>query len=341
MSMRWYVVRRLAWTLLATYFALSITFGLLALSPNTGEMQASFAAASSGGDPEAAREAYRERRGLDEPLHERYVGYMTNMVTFNWGWSTMRNQPVMAAIGDAWPYSAQIMIPSIIAAAVVGFGVGLYSALHRHTPTDYGATFFAFFGISIPNFWFAIMMILVFSVWMQGQTWFTLAGLELPSALAPPTYYHTGIGFFTLQNLHQIIMPIIVVATAAIAGQMRYSRAAALEYVQAEFVKTARAKGASEWRVLTRHILRVALIPLSTILIAEALALLWAGALLAEVVFQIPGIGLLAYKAIIDQDTSLVLATTLIPVFLALFSNLLQDLAYVWLDPRIDYGDRT
>lgn len=335
--MKWYIAKRLLWTVVATYLALSITFGLLAVSPNSGEMQASFAAASQGGDPQAAQEAYRERKNLDEPIVERYKDFMVSMFTFDWGWSTMRKQPVTTAIAEAWPYSAQIMIPTVILAVIVGFGLGLYSALHQHTNLDYGATFVAFFGYSLPNFWFAIMLILIASVWLRGQSLF---GFSLAS-IAPPTYYDTNVDFLSLRNLHQLFLPITVMSTAAVAGEMRYARAEALEYVEAEFVKVARAKGAGDWTVLIKHILRVALIPLSTILVFDALALLWAGAFIVEYIFQIPGLGLLSYKAIISQDTALVLATTLIPVFIALIGNLLQDIAYVLLDPRISYGDRT
>jgi peptide/nickel transport system permease protein len=337
MSMRWYVVRRLAWVAVAAWFALTFVFVLITISPNTGQMQAAFQAAQSGGNMEAAREAYAARHGLNQPIWQRYTDYMVNMVTLNWGWSTTRSQTVTSAIGTAWPYSAQIMIPAIILSVIFGFGIGLYSALHQYTKTDYVATFSAFFGISIPNFWFAIMLILIVSVWMGDLV---ILGVPL-EPYVPPVYYDTSVGFFTLANIQQIIMPILVVSTAAVAGQMRYSRAEALEYVQAQFVKAARAKGAGEWRILTRHILRVAIIPLSTILIGDALALLWSGSLIVEYIFQIPGIGLLGYKAIINQDLALVMGVTLIPVFIALIGNLLQDLAYVWLDPRIEYSDRT
>lgn len=335
--MKLYIAKRLAWTIVATIFALSIVFGILSLSPNTGQMEASFQAAAKGGDPQEAKEAYRERRGLDEPITKRYIDYMTNIATLNWGWSTTRSQSVTTAIATAWPYSAQIMIPAILLAVFIGFGLGLYSAMHQHTSVDYLATFIAFFGISIPNFWFAIVLILVVSVWMKDLVVF---GIPL-EPYVPPVYYHTGVDFISLKNLQQIILPVIVTSTAAVAGQMRYSRSQALEYAESQFVKAARAKGASEWRLLIKHILRVALIPLSTILVSDALALLWAGATLVEIVFQIPGIGLLGYKAIINQDTALIMGVTLIPIFIALLGNLLQDLAYIWLDPRIDYGDRT
>jgi peptide/nickel transport system permease protein len=147
-------------------------------------------------------------------------------------------------------------------------------------------------------------------------------------------------GWVSWQNVRQLLAPVLVLATGAFAGNMRYSRAEALEYVNAEFVKTARAKGASDWRVLLVHILRPAAVPLMTIFIADLLGLLLASSFLVEVIFQIPGLALLGYNAIVNQDTPLVMGTTLIPVLLLLVGNLLQDIAYTVLDPRIDYGDR-
>jgi len=121
---------------------------------------------------------------------------------------------------------------------------------------------------------------------------------------------------------------------------MRYSRAEALEYVEADFVKTARAKGVSERRVLYRHIFRPASVPLATILVGDILTIVLASSYLIEVVFGIPGLGKLSFDAIVNQDTELVLGTVLVPAFLVILSNLAQDIAYTVLDPRIDYGDR-
>lgn len=341
MSMRWYVVRRVLFAVFATYIALSVTFGLLTISPNTSMMQEVMSCGmASGGNTQECRETLRAQYNLDDPLHERYMKYVVNMFTLKWGWSSLRQQPVTTAIAEAWPMSAQYGIPSVLIAMLMGYGIGLYSAINQYTKTDYLGAFIAFFGISIPNFWFAIVLILVTGVWFRSASLF---GISL-EPLALPVYYNSTVvnqqGYFSLANARQLILPTIVLSTGAVAGQMRYSRAQALEHVNAEFVKVAKAKGAGEYRLLLRHIFRVALVPLSTYLVGQFLFLLWTGSIIIETIFQIPGIGLLAFKAITNQDTSLVMATTLIPVFLAIFGNLLQDLAYVVFDPRIDYGDR-
>ena len=336
MGMRWYVARRLAWALVATWLAVTLTFGVLLAAPNPGADAAAAQCASQDRDPEQCRQQYLESRGLDRPAHVQYIDYMTDLAALDFGYSESQEEPVTAAIADAWIYSAQYFVPSIIISVLIGYSIGLYSALNRYTLTDYLGSFVAYFGISIPNFWFAIVLILVVGVYFREAS---LLGVSL-DALSLRTYYETSYGVFTVKNAKQLIMPVIVLATASVASQMRYSRAQALEYANADFVKTARAKGASTWRVLVAHVLRVALVPLSTILIVDILAVLFAGSFIIEAIFQIPGLGRLQLEAITQKDTDLVAAVTLIPVFLAIVGNLIQDLAYVLLDPRIDYGDR-
>jgi peptide/nickel transport system permease protein len=336
--MRWYVARRLGWAAFATFVVLSFYFALVQLAPGGGKASFAFSVATGGGDVQEAQETFEQVRGLTGPLHEQYIEYITNMVMGDWGWSTTRNQEVTTAIAQAYPYSLQYAIPSTLVSLLIGVSVGLYSATHQYTKTDYAGTFVSFFGISIPNFWFGIMLILLLAVQSPEVSLF---GLQL---LPLPVYYQTGVvvehGWFSWQNVRQLVMPVVVVSTAQIAGTMRYSRATALEYVSAEFVKTARAKGASDWRVLIRHIFRPALVPLMTIFIAELLGLFFAGAYLTEVIFQIPGLAKLSFDALVAQDTPLFMGTSLIPILLLLIGNLLQDISYTVLDPRIDYGDR-
>jgi peptide/nickel transport system permease protein len=311
---------------------------LLQIAPGDGRAAFAFAAATEGGNVTQAQQTFEQIRGLQGSLTERYVRYMTNMATGDWGWSFTRNQPVITAMAQAYPFSLQYALPTTLFAIVLGYGIGLYSATHQYTLADYFGTFVAFFGISIPNFWFAIMLILIFAVRAFEVTLFGVQLLPLPS------FYQTSVveqhGWVSWENARQLILPVVVLTTGSIAGNMRYSRAEALEYVHAEFVKTARAKGAGGWRILLRHILRPAAVPLMTIFIADILGLLFAGAYLTEVIFQIPGLALLSFNAILNQDTPLVMGTTLIPVLLVIVGNLLQDIAYTLLDPRIDYGDR-
>jgi len=336
MGMEWYVVRRVAWAVVATWIAVSLTFGLLVVSPNPGADAAAAQAASQGLSPQQARDRYLSERGLDRPFIEQYTDYVVDVFTLHWGYSISRDEPVTRAIGQAWVYSVQYFVPAVLISVLLGYGIGLYTALHRYSLADYLGSVVAYFGISIPNFWFAVVLILVVGVWFRSAEVF---GVSL-APLSLRTFYDAGLPTFSVANAKQLVLPVVVLSTASIASQMRYSRAQAMEYAHSAFVKTARAKGASEWRILTRHVLRVALVPLSTILIVDVLAVLFAGSFVIELVFGIPGLGALALSAIRQNDTPLVLATTLIPVFIAIVGNLLQDLAYVVLDPRIEYGDR-
>ncbi|MFP8955684.1 ABC transporter permease [Natrialbaceae archaeon A-CW3] len=324
MSMTWYISRRTVWALIASFIIMTFTFGLLAASPNPTTSQVAFDAAQDGADPQEAVETYEATRGEDRPLFEQYTDFMVSMYTLDWGDSFIYQTDVLGVIADAWIYSAIIVIPSTILAVLIGFGVGLYSATHQYTKTDYAATFVAFFGISVPNFWFAIMLILIGGV-MLG--WF-------------PTSYDTGVSWWSLEHLHQLILPLLVLTTAAVASEMRYARAETLEYVNAEWTKTARAKGVSEWKIMYRHIFRPATPVLITILVADFVGIIFATSYVIEVIFGIPGLGLVSYNAIINQDTPLVLATTLIPVIIAILGNLLQDILYTVLDPRISYEGR-
>jgi len=324
MSFRWYVARRLAWTALATFIILTITFALLRLAPNAQVTDIAFAAAQQGQDVEQATEAARDRLNIDDPIWEQYVTYMANMYTLNWGWSNSFSKPVTDLLLQALPYTVIYSVPTTIFSIVVGTSIGLYSATKQYTRFDYGATFFAFFGYAIPNFWFGILLLVFFGAYLGWV----------------PVVFDLDAAFISWEMAKQLVLPVFVLATGQLATLMLYSRAEALEYVQAEFTKVARAKGVTDYRVLTRHIFRPASVPLMTILVTDLLGIFVAASVLIEVVFSIPGLGRLTFQAILNQDTPLVLATTLFGVFLSVFGNLLQDIAYTVLDPRIDYGDR-
>ena len=326
--MKWYVARRLAWTLLATFIIFSFTFGLLMASPNPEATAQAFQAAQEGGDVQEAQDLVEESRGEDRPVHEQYIDFLVSIYTLDWGTSFMYDgQSVTSVIGDAWIYSAMVVLPATFLAVILGFGIGIYSATHQYTKTDYAATSFAFAGISLPNFWFAIILILIFGIQLQ---W-------LPVSFDSQVIVDHGI--FSLHNVEQLILPVTVLATAAIASEMRYARAEALEYVRSEWVKVARAKGVDEGRITYRHIFRPSLVPLITVLLGDLVGIIFASAYVIEVIFGIPGLGLISYNALIQQDTPLVLATILIPVVIAVIGNLLQDIAYTMLDPRIDYEE--
>lgn len=324
MGMRWYVVRRVAWSCIACYLILSITWGMLAAAPDRGVQDAKEQAILRGNSPEEAKEAYEQRRGLDEPLWVRYSNYMMDIVTLNWGWSETRAQPVTTAIWTSLYYTAQYSVPWTLLTVTIGPIVGLYSAANQYTIKDHLATFFAFFGYAIPNFWFGIILLVIFGVHLEWV----------------PIQYQSDVPVFSIDNVIQLALPVFVLTTGSIGGIMRVSRNESAEYLTADFVKTARAKGAPGYRILARHILRPASVPMSTTFVAQMLALFIGASYLVEVVFGIPGLGLLTLKALEGQDTALVLGTSFIGIFIAVIGNLLQDITYTLLDPRIDFSDR-
>ncbi|MEZ3117602.1 ABC transporter permease [Halobaculum sp. MBLA0147] len=324
MGMGWYVTRRVAWAFFVTFIIVSITWGLLAAAPNPEVRAASTQAALEGGNPNEAREDARQRLGLDRPPWVRYVDYVSSIYTLQWGWSDTRSQPVTEAILNALFYTAQYSIPWTLLTILIGPVVGLYSAANQYSWRDHLATGFAFFGYAIPNFFFGIILLLVFGVELE---WI-------------PIIYDTDVAVFSWDNFVQLVVPVFVLVTGSIGGLMRVSRNEAAEYVNADFVKTARAKGVSIYRIYFRHVLRPTLVPVSTTLVGYLLYLFTGASLLVEVVFGIPGLGRLLFSALIAQDTNVVLGSTLFFTFVATVGNLLQDLVYTVLDPRIDFSDR-
>jgi peptide/nickel transport system permease protein len=236
----------------------------------------------------------------------------------------MRSQPVTTALLEGLYYTAQYSIPWTLLTVTIGPFVGLYSSANKYSWRDHVATGFAFFGYAIPNFFFAIILLLVFGVWLEWV----------------PVIYRTDVPVFSVQNAVQLALPVFVLVTGSIGGLMRVSRNESSEYMNADFVKTARAKGVSPLRAYALHILRPTMVPLSTTMVGQLLLLFAGSSLLVEVVFSIPGLGRLLFEATLAQDTNLVLGSVLVFVFVAVIGNLIQDITYTLLDPRISYEDR-
>ncbi len=319
-----YVSARVLWAVVVSFLVVTLTFLLISASPNPDVQQAATQAALQGGDPTEARERIRELRGLDQPLHVRYLDFVTSIYTLEWGWSDYRSQFVTTALTEAIYYTAQYSIPWTIFTILIGPLVGIYSAANMYSWRDHAATGFAFFGYAIPNFFFGIILLLVFGVWLE---WI-------------PIVYNPDVPVVSLENARQLAIPVFVLVTGSIGGIMRVSRNESAEYINADFMKTARAKGVSPFRAYAYHVLRPTMVPLSTTMVGQLLFVFLGSSLLVEVVFGIPGLGRLTYQAVIAQDTNLVLGATLVFTFVAVIGNLLQDIVYTLLDPRISYDDR-
>ena len=273
--------------------------------------------------------------GLDQPLYVRYVKWVWNAVHGDLGYSRTYKVPVLDLMWIRIGNSLWLQVPAFMLALGVSIPVGIYSALHQYSPTDYGATFFTFFGVSIPAFWFGIMMIYGFAVW---HPWTALPGLrwlQLPAGGFSTPGVLEGIPRY-IDRVHYMVLPTLVLSMLFMATYTRYTRSSMLEVVRQDYVRTARAKGLAEPRVINRHALRNALIPLVTI-IALSVPGLFAGAPLTETVFGWPGIGRLLVESVLGADYAVAQGVIMFLAVLVIAFNLLADVTYALLDPRIRY----
>ncbi len=321
MSMREYVIRRLVYSALIAWGVLTSTFLLLRLGPSSPADRYLANVAARGQNVTQVLAAIEARYGLDKPLHVQYLDYLNSLVHGDWGWSFSTSMPVMDLLQRHWIYSFQLILLSMLFAMVLGIFLGLYSAVRHNTKADYAATFLSFVGISLPNFWLGIMLILIFSVKLG---WFK-------------TYYDTSLPMFSLANLRALVLPVMTLGTGMMAAYTRYTRSATLENLRMDYVRTARAKGLPERQVLWRHVFRNSLLPIVTIIMFDLGSVVFGGAYLTEVIFGVPGLGQISFNAIFADDYAVVVAVTLIGAIVVLAFNLLTDVAYTILDPRIRY----
>jgi peptide/nickel transport system permease protein len=320
--LRDYIVKRLIYSVIIAWGILTITFILVRVGPSSPADKYLANIAARGGDPAQVQAAIEARYGLDKPIYVQYFNYMGNLLRGNWGWSLSTSMPVMELIKTHWIYSFQLILLSSLFAAILGMLIGIYSAVKQYTKTDYTFTFLSFVGISIPNFWLGLMLILIFSVKL---------GLF-------KTYYDTTLPIFSLDNLKALALPVITLGTGMLAGYVRYTRSAMLDNLKKAFVTTARAKGLPERTVIGKHVFRNALLPLVTIIMFDLGSIVFGGAYLTEIVFGIPGLGQISFNAIFANDYPVVMAVTLIGTFIVLLVNLTTDISYTYLDPRVRYG---
>jgi len=319
--LRSYIIKRLIYSVIIAWGILTITFILLRIGPTSPVDRYLLNIAAKGQDIESVKQAIEARYGLDKPIAEQYLSYMGNLLQGKWGWSFSASMPVLDLIGSHWIYSFQLILLSTIFAILLGVSLGMLSAVKQNTKVDYATSIFSFIGISIPGFWLGLMLILVFGVQLG---WFK-------------TYYDTSYPIWSLQNLKQLILPVLALGIGELAAYVRYTRSAMLDNLRKEFVTTARAKGLPERTVIGKHVLRNAVLPLVTIIMFDLGSIVFGGAYLTEIVFGIPGLGQVSFNAIFADDYAVVVAVTLIGTFLVLLINLSTDLIYTYLDPRIRY----
>ncbi len=263
----------------------------------------------------------RERYRLDDPVPVQYVAWLSQVLRGDLGQSIRTNQPVTQLIWQKLPVTVELALLSMLVALLIALPVGILSAVRKGTAVDYLGTLFALSGLSLPNFWLGIMLILLFSV-----QW----------GLLPASGY-VEFGRDPLQNLLRMIMPAFVLGTGLAAVLMRQLRSSMLDVLKQDYVRTAQAKGLLKRRVVLRHALRNALIPVITIFGLQMGALL-SGAVLTEQVFTIPGFGKLVVDAVFNRDYAVVQGVVLFTSAAYILINLLVDIAYALVNPRIQVG---
>jgi len=268
-------------------------------------------------------EAKRAELGLNQPIPVRYALWLNQAVRGNLGYSIQERRPVVQMILEKLPASMALSVPSIVLAMVIGVALGVVSALRQYSLFDYTMTVGAFFGVSVPAFFFAFMGMYLLGVKLA---WLPIFGMWTPGG---PTTINADL-------LRHAVMPITALVIAHLAGYTRYARAATLDALAGDFVVTARSKGISETAVLRFHVFRNALLPLVTIA-GLALPGLIAGSFVIETIFSWPGIGLMGYTAILQRDYPLQMGIALLSAVAVLLANLVTDLAYALVDPRIRY----
>ena len=266
--------------------------------------------------------------GLDQPVYVQYFKWLWQVVRGDFGWSMSNSEPVSQAIFERMPATLELMGCAFTVSIVLGVVFGIVSAVRQYSWLDYLITTFAFFGQSMPVFWFALMLQLAFSV--VGITAFGYK-FSLPSASM------SSLDTFDLgDRVQHLILPTVVLSLLFIASFSRFMRSSMLEVIRTDYMRTAAAKGVSRTAVVLKHGLRNALIPLVTV-VALSLPGLVAGAVVTETIFAWPGMGRLFYNGLQQFDFALLMGYMMMVSFLVVFFNLVADVCYAWLDPRVKY----
>jgi peptide/nickel transport system permease protein len=315
-----YILRRLLIALPSVLGISVVLFTVLALAPGDPFEEL----ATNPNVPTEVRAMLRAKFGLDDPVWQRYVRWLAAMVQGDWGFSFISRVDVDTLIAQRVPVTLAVIGASQLLALAVALPVGIISAVKPYSWFDRVASTLAFVGFSLPTFFTGILLILIFSIKLDWLPFVFRADIS-----------ETGWAWWW-EMLKQSIMPICVLGLFQGASWTRYVRSAVLDVVRLEHVNTARAKGLAERAVIVKHVVRNALIPVVT-LVALQMPAVFGGAIVTEQIFRIPGIGSLLIDAILRNDTPVIMSVTFVFACLVIAFNLIADLLYGWLDPRISY----
>jgi peptide/nickel transport system permease protein len=317
---RQYLIRRLLIALPSLLGISIVLFTVLALAPGDpfGEL------ASNPAVPPEVAAALRAKFGLDDPVWIRYVHWLVAMLHGDWGFSFASRMDVDTLILQRLPTTLVVIGAAQILAILIALPVGVLAGTRPYSIFDQVANTLAFIGFSLPTFFTGLLLILIFSIRLDWLPMVYRADLSV-----------TGWQWFVTE-VKQSIMPVAVLGLFQGASLVRYVRSAVLDVVRLDYVTTARSKGIGERRVITRHVVRTALIPVVT-LVALQMPVVFGGAIVTEQIFRVPGIGSLLISAMLSNDTPVVMAVTFVFACLVVLFNLIADILYGWLDPRIAY----
>ena len=315
-----YLIRRLLITVPSLLGISLVLFTVLALAPGDpfGEM------ATNPAIPPSVQAALRAKFGLDDPIPVRYMHWLVAMLHGDWGFSFVSRINVDTLILQRLPVTLGVIGASQLLAVLVALPVGVYAATRPYSIFDQVASTLAFVGFALPTFFTGLVFILVFSITLDWLPFVYRSDLSA-----------TGLAWWWAE-FKQAIMPIAVLGLFQGATWTRFVRSAVLDVTRLDYVTTARAKGLAEGGVVVKHIVRNALIPVVT-LIALQMPIVFGGAIITEQIFRVPGIGSLLISAILANDTPVIMAVTFVFACLVILFNLIADLLYGWLDPRISY----
>jgi peptide/nickel transport system permease protein len=342
-----YVLRRLLQAIPILFLMSIVLFALVNLAPGgplAGQSRSRHVSAEQ-------TEILKRQLGLDKPLPVQYLiwlvgndwmqvdadgdgiadskGERRGILRADFGFSFRTRQPVLVEIGQRLVNTAYLMTVTLIVVAFIAIPIGVLSAVRQYSAFDIAATTLAFMGQAVPEFWLGLILILVFYVWLQNPV--------TGEPLLPPGGMKTlGAGFSLADRIKHLILPVTMGMVGWVAWYSRFLRSSMLDVIHQDYVRTARAKGLRERAVLYRHALKNAAIPLVTILALDV-PYIFAGSLYVEYIFAWPGMGLLFYQAALKRDYPVVLGVLIISTAITLLCNLLADIGYAYLDPRVRY----
>ena len=317
---RQYIIRRILIAIPSLLGISVILFGMLAMAPGDPFEEL----ATNPAIPPEVRMALRAKFGLDDPVWQRYLHWLSAMVQGDWGFSFQSRMDVDKLILQRLPVTLIVIGASQILAISVAIPVGVLAAIKPYSIFDQIASTFAMIGFSLPTFFTGLVLILVFSIQLDWLPFVYRADINA-----------TGWAFYW-EHIKQSIMPVVVLGLAQAGTLVRFMRSSVLDVIRLDYVTTARSKGIGERKVIVKHVVRNALIPVVT-LVALQLPAVFGGAIVTEQIFRVPGIGSLLIAAILANDTPVVMGITFVIACLVVLFNLIADILYGWLDPRISF----